>query len=79
MKYSPVTGPCAAGSSPPARGRGLKSRIRHTAAIAPIVAPCAGAWIEISTDAHISTCPVVAPCAGAWIEIYGALEHSAES
>ena len=36
---------------------------------APLVAPCAGAWIEIiRQDGQINE-EEVAPCAGAWIEI----------
>ncbi len=34
-----------------------------------MVAPFAGAWIEIQDLAHMTTCPGVAPFAGAWIEI----------
>ena len=34
-----------------------------------VVAPCAGAWIEMSMTAHERWRRVVAPCAGAWIEI----------
>ena len=36
---------------------------------AVLVAPCAGAWIEISGVSLGSTYYGVAPCAGAWIEI----------
>ena len=34
-----------------------------------VVAPCAGAWIEISMSAASRSACAVAPCAGAWIEI----------
>ena len=38
-------------------------------AAATIVAPFAGAWIEISLRRVSSACSAVAPFAGAWIEI----------
>ena len=34
-----------------------------------MVAPLAGAWIEIAEEPEWSVCPEVAPLAGAWIEI----------
>ena len=34
-----------------------------------IVAPLAGAWIEISVIVYIPINPLVAPLAGAWIEM----------
>ena len=34
-----------------------------------VVAPFAGAWIEMLNGAHINSDVVVAPFAGAWIEI----------
>ena len=34
-----------------------------------IVAPCAGAWIEIWRTRRTAPVKPVAPCAGAWIEI----------
>ena len=34
-----------------------------------LVAPCAGAWIEMCELYHGQALPHVAPCAGAWIEI----------
>ena len=34
-----------------------------------LVAPCAGAWIEISCGIISNINRLVAPCAGAWIEI----------
>ena len=33
------------------------------------VAPCEGAWIEISKDDYKYYIRIVAPCEGAWIEI----------
>ena len=33
------------------------------------VAPCAGAWVEISLVVTIRQVITVAPCAGAWVEI----------
>ena len=35
-----------------------------------IVAPLAGAWIEISVGENLKLLKGVAPLAGAWIEIY---------
>ncbi len=35
-----------------------------------IVAPCAGAWIEMVLSALDQDALGVAPCAGAWIEIH---------
>ena len=54
----------------PSRERGLKLR-RATEVYKPvIVAPLAGAWIEIVL--HCPTLPpsLVAPLAGAWIEMF---------
>ena len=34
-----------------------------------LVAPCAGAWIEIRVGSCTHSYRKVAPCAGAWIEI----------
>ena len=53
----------------PSRGRGLKfcSFIKRDQVF--LVAPFAGAWIEMySMQAHARAC-AVAPFAGAWIEI----------
>ena len=36
-----------------------------------LVAPLAGAWIEMSQNSHIMHYTPVAPLAGAWIEILG--------
>ena len=34
-----------------------------------IVAPCVGAWIEMSVSCQRINDTLVAPCVGAWIEI----------
>ena len=53
----------------PTRERGLKCLGDLHKYVVHIVAPYAGAWIEISTfQNHFST-SLVAPYAGAWIEI----------
>ena len=39
-------------------------------AIGPVVAPFAGAWIEIDRERNVYILNSVAPFAGAWIEIY---------
>jgi len=53
----------------PSRERGLKCKTCRSLAKAEVVAPFAGAWIEI----HMLWCSFVvanvAPFAGAWIEI----------
>ena len=49
--------------------RGLKYRSALLSYFAWIVAPYAGAWIEIISDMLYSLCGNVAPYAGAWIEI----------
>ena len=54
--------------SPPMRGRGSKLRSPQADAGATAVAPHAGAWIETTTSAPVSTRTPVAPHAGAWIE-----------
>ena len=53
----------------PSRERGLKSVHVHLAVLPPVVAPLAGAWIEIPMCANHLQCKMVAPLAGAWIEI----------
>ena len=37
----------SANESPPARGRGLKYNLTNSVELACMVAPCAGAWIEM--------------------------------
>ena len=56
-------------TSLPSRERGLKSEIPNHPEIVAIVAPFAGAWIEIVTPLPARTITPVAPFAGAWIEI----------
>ena len=41
-----------------------------------VVAPFAGAWIEISDRSHLRTPSAVAPFAGAWIEISNFWDYS---
>ena len=53
----------------PSRERGLKSRTTRFTATLKLVAPFAGAWIEIVLTPMIATEEDVAPFAGAWIEI----------
>ena len=53
----------------PVRERGLKSSDCMVAVRVEIVAPCAGAWIEIILLSVSALLLSVAPCAGAWIEI----------
>ena len=36
----------------------------------PLVAPLAGAWIEMRVEARFFTDETVAPLAGAWIEMF---------
>ena len=51
------------------QARGLKSLTPLTQLVMCLVAPLAGAWIEISLAFIIASIPDVAPLAGAWIEI----------
>ena len=53
----------------PSRERGLKLNIIQHVFVAIIVAPLAGAWIEIDIKEWIARREGVAPLAGAWIEI----------
>ena len=55
----------------PSRERGLKFELRVRARVRGLVAPFAGAWIEISSAAACNFMQTVAPFAGAWIEIVG--------
>ena len=41
-----------------------------------VVAPLAGAWIEISVPSHSYSGQLVAPLAGAWIEINSGLPQT---
>ena len=53
----------------PSRERGLKFSEEETMSPDALVAPFAGAWIEIFALAIAFNAPSVAPFAGAWIEI----------
>ena len=53
----------------PSRERGLKSQIYFKYVLCQMVAPLAGAWIEIIDELNSKTTKTVAPLAGAWIEI----------
>ena len=54
----------------PSRERGLKSAKTDNKTTTVVVAPFAGAWIEICCGKSIQNICSVAPFAGAWIEIY---------
>ena len=53
----------------PSRERGLKSKIGNIIFEEFIVAPFAGAWIEMLKNIRNNSFLAVAPFAGAWIEI----------
>ena len=53
----------------PLRERGLKSSTVSCLLVSPLVAPLAGAWIEIERAPRQLPLHNVAPLAGAWIEI----------
>ena len=55
--------------SHPMRVRGLKLDIPQRVDALPIVAPHAGAWIEMFRISQRQILTTVAPHAGAWIEI----------
>ena len=54
----------------PSRERGLKFVYVLQIGYERIVAPLAGAWIEIGCKVHAGSGRNVAPLAGAWIEMY---------
>ena len=56
-------------TSLPSRERGLKFATAQACHIALLVAPLAGAWIEICKSRPQAPLRWVAPLAGAWIEI----------
>ena len=58
-------------SSLPSRERGLKFAINDARVKFALVAPFAGAWIEITMRTVLPNRTLVAPFAGAWIEIIG--------
>ena len=51
------------------RERGLKSSVVVFSLVTILVAPYAGAWIEIKKVSDSTFYKMVAPYAGAWIEI----------
>ena len=53
----------------PSRERGLKFPVVYRYLLTAVVAPFAGAWIEIDHTAAVIHVLRVAPFAGAWIEI----------
>ena len=53
----------------PSRERGLKSIPIIDTTSCKVVAPLAGAWIEIAITSYARNFTIVAPLAGAWIEI----------
>ena len=54
----------------PSRERGLKWQRKDGKYDRMVVAPLAGAWIEIDDSKCLSADEMVAPLAGAWIEIF---------
>ena len=54
----------------PSRERGLKSARQQFFKNLTLVAPLAGAWIEINYVPDTTLLHSVAPLAGAWIEIF---------
>ena len=53
----------------PSRERGLKYLLTLSIDGLSIVAPLAGAWIEINPAVSVRCSSAVAPLAGAWIEM----------
>ncbi len=53
----------------PSRERGLKCKVNDLKYRIILVAPLAGAWIEITAHIEVELNRSVAPLAGAWIEI----------
>ena len=76
LKCLAAVGRLAHSVSPPMRGRGLKYQSQILGGFELVVAPYAGAWIEIVCNPATRSATEVAPYAGAWIEIgfYGVLE-----
>ena len=66
-------------SSLPSRERGLKYHVNLKHCPVSLVAPLAGAWIEIFCVDPFRMCFRVAPLAGAWIEITGAYKCKIEN
>ena len=69
MKSLCVTSLASLSLSLPSRERGLKFQDSIVSASGKVVAPFAGAWIEISSELKTLYIRHVAPFAGAWIEI----------
>ena len=69
LKCAAVLWPPCSRASHPTRVRGLKSFEPVKNHMPGVVAPYAGAWIEITGAATRLRTPAVAPYAGAWIEI----------
>ena len=64
MKYLDKALLHIAGVSPPARGRGLKLYSFAPTFTVQTVAPCAGAWIEISGSLRVNTQELRRPLRG---------------
>ena len=62
-------GGTAVNASLPSRERGLKFTTSSDVTAVSIVAPLAGAWVEIGTQVAQNLSIMVAPLAGAWVEI----------
>ena len=69
MKYMLDVEPQGIKESLPSRERGLKYLGKVSRQIDVIVAPLAGAWVEILRRKGESVTVKVAPLAGAWVEI----------
>ena len=69
LKSRNTIGICEISSSLPSRERGLKSKVKAYATGGFMVAPFAGAWIEMYNVYMDIDTEEVAPFAGAWIEI----------
>ena len=70
LKFTDLTNRDVRKRSHPSRVRGLKSDERYSYIPELIVAPLAGAWIEIfNSSVYNILNSLVAPLAGAWIEI----------
>ena len=69
MKFSTAPSEHHDKKSLPVRERGLKFNQLKKVPEAVAVAPCAGAWVEITESVAPSALLPVAPCAGAWVEM----------
>ena len=59
----------------PSRERGLKFNSLPNCILCEVVAPLAGAWIEMTTAFNEPSDFAVAPLAGAWIEMITCKDH----